>query len=79
MNCACGCGKPVTGTRGARYASGACRAEASRLRRHGVPAVVRTVRQLKSGKVQMIVHIDPLFAQEAHVRQKGDNVRVGRL
>ena len=33
MNCACGCGRPVTSTRpGARYASPACRARASRAR-----------------------------------------------
>jgi hypothetical protein len=71
--------EPKSPKRPGKYCRGSCRAEASRMRRGGLPAVVRTVRVLKSGAVQMIIHIPPLWSQEAHVRQKGDNVRVGAL
>ena len=76
MNCACGCSRTVPYTRGAKYATARCRAEASRKRREGIPGIVRSVRRLKSGKVSIIVHVLPLWAGEARVRQRGDDISV---
>lgn len=77
--CACGCGASVPYSRGAKYASGRCRAKASRERRQSAPVmtgVKRTSRVLRSGMVQVILHMPPLFAQEAHRAPKGARVRV---
>lgn len=75
--CACGCGRPVTGRRkGAKYASNRCRAKAGRARRSGVPATFRSARRLKSGTVQLILHVPALWGPQAYVRQRGEPVWV---
>jgi hypothetical protein len=38
--------------------------------------IKRTSRVLRSGMVQVILHMPPLFAQEAHRAPKGARVRV---
>lgn len=74
MTCACGCSLPVPNTRGAKYASAKCRANASKARRAPIPATVRAVRVLKGGMVQVIVHVPPLWGVSA---ARGDEIRLG--
>lgn len=67
------CHKPFTPRRPHQvYCCAKCRAAASRARKAGFPAVIRSVRRLKSGTAQVILHVPPLWAQEAHVRGRGD-------
>lgn len=76
--CPCGCQREVLSKR-ATYYSARCRARASRQRIQSAPAatgIKRTSRVLRSGAVQVIIHIPPLFAQEAHRAPKGARVRV---
>lgn len=74
MKCACGCSLPVPNTRGAKYASAKCRANASKARRAPIPATVRTVRILKDGTQQVIAHVKPLWAVRAG---RGDEITMG--
>lgn len=76
MTCACGCGKPVAKRKGAKYASARCRAAESRKRRSGIPGVVRSVRRLKSGAAQVILHVPALWAPQAHVRHRGEDLNL---
>lgn len=75
--CLCGCGATIPNTRGAKYASAKCRANASKARRAPIPATVRAVRVLKGGMVQVIVHVPPLWAAGASVRLRGTNIELG--
>jgi hypothetical protein len=64
---------------GHRYHAPKCRAAASRARhaaQSGIPGRIRSVRRLKDGTEQVILHIPPLWAPEAHVRKRGDTVRL---
>lgn len=71
--CPCGCQREVLSKR-ATYYSARCRLKVSRDKRAPVPATVRTVRILKDGTQQVIVHVKPLWAVRA---ARGDELRLG--
>jgi hypothetical protein len=74
------CGQERRTKQAAKYCSARCRARASRQRYSaGTPAVIRSIRTLKSGHVQVILHVAPIWGPQAHVRRRGENVRVGGM